>query len=70
MSDERDQLEADKNKLQAELSSTKTKLAETEPKHRYLSEYNLNQLESMLRVLEREEEAESIKKLNEKLNKD
>ena len=47
-----------------------TKLAETEPKHRYLSEYNLNQLENMLRAVEREDEAESIKKLNERLNKD
>lgn len=47
-----------------------TKLAETEPDHRYLSEYSLNSLENMLRALEREEEAENIKKLNERLNKD
>ncbi len=47
-----------------------TKLAEEEPKHRYLSKYNLNQLENMLRALEREDEAESIKKINERLNKD
>ncbi|MHA1955230.1 MAG: serine hydrolase domain-containing protein, partial [Candidatus Heimdallarchaeaceae archaeon] len=47
-----------------------TELAETEPKHRYLSEYNMTQLENMLRVLERVDEAESIKKLNERLNKD
>ena len=47
-----------------------TKLAEEEPKHRYLSKYNLDQLENMLRAVEREEEAENIKNLNERLNKD
>ncbi|MCK5409215.1 MAG: hypothetical protein KAJ30_03035, partial [Candidatus Heimdallarchaeota archaeon] len=47
-----------------------TKLAEEEPKHRYLSKYNLGQLENMLRAVEREEEAENIKNLNERLNKD
>ena len=44
------------------------KLAETEPKHRYLSQYSLNNLENILRILEREKEANQIKQLNEKLH--
>ena len=46
-----------------------TKLAEEDPEHRYLSKFSLNQLENMLRAIKREDEAETIKRLNERINK-
>ncbi len=44
------------------------KLEKLEPTHRHLNTYNLQQLESMLRHLEREEEANTIKELKDRLH--
>ncbi|MGD2248325.1 MAG: hypothetical protein PVF58_07940 [Candidatus Methanofastidiosia archaeon] len=42
-------------------------LVDNEPDHRYLNKYSLKQLEEMLRYLDREEEADTINELYERL---